>query len=229
LGEAFSIPLNEQEQTDITASLFNALAALENHTHNGTGRGALVAGGGVAAAGSLTGATLAANVLASSLTSVGVLAAPHMTSPVVDSGGITATGASTITGTLGGVTTLTCTTVTATNLDGTLSTAAQANVTSVGTLTALTVGGDLTVTGTARRILGDFSNATVLSRVLFQSSTVNGNTQIGAIPNGSGTASTVFLYTTTDPTNAASLRLAATTTGTVIDSLLFLRQTALSA
>lgn len=57
------------------------------------------------------------------------------------SGAITATGNSTITGTLGGVTTLTCTTVTATNLGGTLTTAAQANVTSLGTLTALTVSG----------------------------------------------------------------------------------------
>ena len=56
-------------------------------------------------------------------------------------GGIAVTGNSTIAGTLGSVTTLTCTTVTATNLGGTLSTAAQANVTSVGTLTALTVSG----------------------------------------------------------------------------------------
>ena len=45
----------------------------------------------VAPAGTLTGATLAATVLASSLTSVGILAAPHMTSPVVDSGGLTLT------------------------------------------------------------------------------------------------------------------------------------------
>jgi hypothetical protein len=44
-----------------------------------------------AAAGTLTGNTLAAGVTASSLTSVGVLAAPHMTSAVVDSGGLTVT------------------------------------------------------------------------------------------------------------------------------------------
>jgi hypothetical protein len=75
-----------------------------------------------AAAGTLTGATLAANVLASSLTSVGVLASPHMTSPVVDSGGLVVTGNSTITGTLGGVTTLTATTVVAA-LTGNASTA----------------------------------------------------------------------------------------------------------
>lgn len=51
-----------------------------------------------AAAGTLTGATLAANVLASSLTSVGVLAAPHMTAPVVNSGGMSITGDLTLTG-----------------------------------------------------------------------------------------------------------------------------------
>jgi hypothetical protein len=61
----------------------------------------------------------------------------------VSANGITVTGNSTITGTLGGVTTLTCTTVTATNLGGTLSTAAQPNVTSVGTLSALTMGGGI--------------------------------------------------------------------------------------
>jgi hypothetical protein len=51
-----------------------------------------------AAAGTLTGATLNATVLASSLTSVGVLAAPHFTSPVIDSGGLVIT-AGTIDGT----------------------------------------------------------------------------------------------------------------------------------
>lgn len=45
-----------------------------------------------APAGTLTGTTLASNVTASSLTSVGVLAAPHMTAPVVDSGGLTLNG-----------------------------------------------------------------------------------------------------------------------------------------
>jgi hypothetical protein len=59
----------------------------------------------------------------------------------VSASGITVTGNSTITGTLGSVTTLTCTTVTATNLGGTLSTAAQPNVTSLGTLTSLAVAG----------------------------------------------------------------------------------------
>jgi hypothetical protein len=71
-----------------------------------------------AAAGTLSGATLAAGVTGSSLTSVGILAAPHMTAPVVNSGGLTITaggltvtaggaaitGNSTITGSLDKVT-----------------------------------------------------------------------------------------------------------------------------
>jgi hypothetical protein len=50
-----------------------------------------------AAAGTLTGGALAAGVLASSLTSTGILAALHMTSPVIDSGGLIVTaGTSTV-------------------------------------------------------------------------------------------------------------------------------------
>jgi hypothetical protein len=45
-------------------------------------------------AGTLTGATLNAAVTASSLTSVGILASLHMTSPVIDSGGLTVTSGS---------------------------------------------------------------------------------------------------------------------------------------
>jgi hypothetical protein len=67
-----------------------------------------------AAAGTLTGATLAAGVLASSLTSVGILAAPHFTTPVIDSGGLTITagglnvaaGGATISGPVNGITSL---------------------------------------------------------------------------------------------------------------------------
>jgi hypothetical protein len=84
-------------------------------------------GGGPAAAGTLTGATLASNVLASSLTSVGTLANLTVTNTIVGSvngNAATATSATTA---------------------GTVTTAAQTNITSVGTLTSLTVAGTLTV------------------------------------------------------------------------------------
>lgn len=55
-----------------------------------------------AAAGTLTGTTLNATVVTSSLTTVGVLAAPHMTAGVVDSGGFTITAGG-LTVTAGGI------------------------------------------------------------------------------------------------------------------------------
>jgi hypothetical protein len=71
-----------------------------------------------------------------------------------------------------------------------------------GTFTSLTDSGNLTFTGTGNRILGDFSNATVASRVMFQSSTVNGATQTALIPNGTATASAIEFYNGSDPANA---------------------------
>ena len=38
---------------------------------------------------------------------------------------------------------------------------------------------DLNITGTARRITGDFTNATIASRVMFQTSTVNADAVVG--------------------------------------------------
>jgi hypothetical protein len=52
--------------------------------------------------------------------------------------------------------------------------------------TNVTASGNLTFTGTGNRITGDFSNATLANRVMFQTSTVNGNTVITAMPNGTG-------------------------------------------
>ena len=73
---------------------------------------------------------------------------------------LTDAGAATFRGTVGGITTLSCTTVTATNLGGTLSTAAQTSVTSLGTLTALTIGGNLTFTGASRKIISGTTGMT---------------------------------------------------------------------
>lgn len=56
-----------------------------------------------AAAGTLTGTTLNATVVTSSLTAVGILASPHMTGPTVDSGGMTITSGG-MTVTSGGLT-----------------------------------------------------------------------------------------------------------------------------
>jgi len=47
--------------------------------------------------------------------------------------------------------------------------------------------GNVAFQGTSNRITGDFSNATVANRVMFQTSTTNAQTQILAIPNGTST------------------------------------------
>lgn len=56
-------------------------------------------------------------------------------------------------------------------------------------LTGGTLTGDLSFSGTGRRIIGDFSNATIANRLMFQTSTVNAATNIHAIPNGTGNIS----------------------------------------
>jgi hypothetical protein len=58
------------------------------------------------------------------------------------------------------------------------------NVSSVIATDDVTVGDDLIFTGTGNRITGDFSNATLANRVMLQTSTTNGNTILGFIPNG---------------------------------------------
>ena len=72
------------------------------------------------------------------------------------------------------------------------------------TLGGVTVAGDITITGTGRRITGDFSNATLASRVMFQTSTTNGATVVSALPNGTSTDAALVVYNGNDPANSAS-------------------------
>ena len=65
------------------------------------------------------------------------------------------------------------------------------------------VSNNLNFSGTAQRITGDFSNATVANKVMFQTSTVNGSTIPGLIPNGTSTTSGVVGYAAADPANAS--------------------------
>jgi len=77
-------------------------------------------------------------------------------------------------------------------------------VVTTGGASSLTTSGNLTFTGTGNRITGDFSNATVANRVLFQTSTTNGNTALGVIPNGTATIAGIDLFSnSTDPANSS--------------------------
>lgn len=83
--------------------------------------------------------------------------------------------------------------------------------------------GDLLIATPGARIKGDFSNATVANRVMFQTSTVNGNTTVAAIPNGTGTLAALQSWGGSDLTNSSysyiatiggsDVRLAADRTG----------------
>ena len=75
----------------------------------------------------------------------------------------------------------------ATTPTGATATTEKMRIDSSGNVSIAT--GNLTFSSTGQRITGDFSNATVANRVIFQTSTTNSATTLTAIPNGaSGTA-----------------------------------------
>jgi hypothetical protein len=86
-----------------------------------------------------------------------------------------------------------------------LQTALDAKVAKAGdTMTGdLTLASNLNFSGTARRITGDFSNATLANRVAFQTSTTNSNTFVNVLPNGTGTATGFVTFNSSDTANAA--------------------------
>jgi len=67
--------------------------------------------------------------------------------------------------------------------------------------------GNLTFSSTAQRITGDFTNATIANRLMFQTSTANSTTAVAVIPNGSGTIARLQAYNASDPTNASQLSI----------------------
>lgn len=68
--------------------------------------------------------------------------------------------------------------------------------------------GNLSITNTSGRVSADFTNATVASRVIFQTSTLNGTTGIYAVPNGTSTGASWQAANTADPTNASKILIA---------------------
>jgi hypothetical protein len=72
----------------------------------------------------------------------------------------------------------------------------------------VTFGNSLTISTASARFLGDFSNATVSTRLAFQTSTTNGSTGIYALPNGTSTAASWQATNNSDPTNASKILIA---------------------
>jgi hypothetical protein len=61
--------------------------------------------------------------------------------------------------------------------------------------------GDLTFSGTGRRITGDMSNATLGNRLAFQTTTSNSSTNLGIIPGGTSAVSSLQLYNSSGLSN----------------------------
>ena len=78
------------------------------------------------------------------------------------------------------------------NVSMNVATITTANVTTTNT-SSLVVTGNQTFVGTGNRITGDFSNATLASRVAFQTTTANSSTTITVIPSGTSTTTQLNL------------------------------------
>lgn len=79
---------------------------------------------------------------------------------------------------------------------------AYANLGSKYDKTGGDVNGNINITGAVRRITGDFSNATVASRVMIQTSSANDASRVGVIPNGTSRSCEVLLINNSDAANA---------------------------
>jgi len=84
--------------------------------------------------------------------------------------------------------------------------ATTGSVTSAGSSNS----GNLAFTGTGNRITGDFTNATVANRVMFQTSTANSSTIVSILPSGTGTATALDVFNNSDPTSSAKGQFVAT-------------------
>jgi hypothetical protein len=91
----------------------------------------------------------------------------------------------------------------------------------IGTVSAtqkLDVSGNVAITGSARRIVGDLSTSTVANRLMFQTSTANSTSSVSVIPNGTSTQSDFFAFNASDPSNSSLILLRATASDATIRS-----------
>jgi hypothetical protein len=79
-------------------------------------------------------------------------------------------------------------------------------------------GGSLTFSGTAQRILGDFSNGTLANRPHIQTSVTNGATVVGILPNGTEVNAGVIAHAGTNPDATSYGLLLANTTAVSVQA-----------
>lgn len=85
------------------------------------------------------------------------------------------------------------------------STAATTYTTKVDPATSgtLTHSGDIVLSGTGKRITGDFNNAITPNRTLFQTKNANTASSVGVIPSGTGSSSSFRVFNASNPTDAS--------------------------
>jgi len=72
---------------------------------------------------------------------------------------------------------------------------------------ARTMSGNFNFSGNALKITGDFSNATRANRLSLQTSTINGNTRVPILPNGTSRLAGIDCFDGTDADNASFLQV----------------------
>lgn len=87
----------------------------------------------------------------------------------------------------------------------------------IGEFTSVTTG-DITMTGAAKKFYADFSNSTIINRAFIKSSTLNGKTSVGVLPNGTSVSSEVQVLNSENPTNSSYLSIAADGTSVQLKS-----------
>jgi hypothetical protein len=80
------------------------------------------------------------------------------------------------------------------------------------------ISGDVELTGTARRIKGDCTNATVASRLAVQTNVANGSTTLSIIPNGISNIAGLLAHNASDPNNASYVGLYLTSATASLDA-----------
>ena len=100
------------------------------------------------------------------------------------------------------------------NISGTINITGNANVGNIGATNVVTTGNIELASG--KRLFGDFSNASSINRTYIQSRTLNGNTFVGLLPNGTSTIARINILNSSDPTNSEGLQLAANSSITMI-------------
>jgi hypothetical protein len=78
------------------------------------------------------------------------------------------------------------------------------NITGINNLSA---SGNFTISGLAKKIFGDFSNATRANRVAVQTTTTNGNTRLPLLPNGTSRLAGIDCHDGADADNSSFLQV----------------------